>query len=451
MTVGSDETDDDSSIPNAQNAVERTILTSVALRCGVWWLDLGGQTMDVALDANEFLADPRMQSVRFQTLLAYLRKTQSRLLISKIVWDEVIARYPERISTPYHKAANDVRTLRSLLLARKIPELPELDTEKEVSALKKKLKEPSPYVRGLILRNFGDVSIEEVAKRGIQRTPPASPKGEELRDVMVWLMMLGHAKKTGRDIALISHDEHFRENEGLHPRLKEDLEQGAIKLHFYKAIDDFIKAHAPSPKTLTEDEAFQFVSRQFLLDTFEIEARRLFPRYWGSSTEVEVSDRKIKFVRAALYDVGGGSQFGEMEVTGDLDLSLTRTEYSYVNTIDTLPAFGPAVGLKGDVIPTGFVGSATLQNWDELGWASVKGLPLMSTPVRLDEPLDWKSLPYKVTTSMPVFSPTSKKMSEAMLKGEMTVSFRVVSGRVTKFELENLRIVEIQNRSSTQN
>jgi len=77
--------------------------------------------MDVALDSNEFLSDPRMAGVHFQTLLAYLRKTQSRLLIPKIVWDEVIARYPERISEPHKKAASAVRVLRSLLLAAKIP------------------------------------------------------------------------------------------------------------------------------------------------------------------------------------------------------------------------------------------------------------------------------------------------------------------------------------------
>jgi predicted nucleic acid-binding protein len=96
--------------------------------------------MDVALDANEFLADPRMQSVRFQSLLAYLRKTQSRLLIPKIVWDEVVARYPERLSGPHSKATYEVRVLRSLLLARRVPEIPELHTDKEISALKGNLR-----------------------------------------------------------------------------------------------------------------------------------------------------------------------------------------------------------------------------------------------------------------------------------------------------------------------
>jgi predicted nucleic acid-binding protein len=183
--------------------------------------------MDVALDANEFLSDPRMQSVRFQTLLAYLRKTQSRLLIPKIVWDEVIARYPERLSGPYSKAATDLKILRNLLLVAKIPEIAELKVDKEVAALKRKLKKPSPYVRSIILKNFSEVSIEEVVKRGIERTPPANPKGEELRDVAIWLMMLGHAKKSGRDVAYISHDEHFRENEDLHPR----AQTGSMRRH----------------------------------------------------------------------------------------------------------------------------------------------------------------------------------------------------------------------------
>ena len=406
--------------------------------------------MDVALDANEFLSDPPMHSVRFQTLLAYLRKTQSRLLIPKIVWDEVMARYPERISAPHTKATNDVRILRSLLLSNNIPEIGELDAAKEVSALKRKLKKPSPHVRGLVLNNFSDVSVEEIAKRGIERIPPANPKGEELRDVMIWLMMLGHARKSGQDVAFISHDEHFRENEDLHPRLRDDLEDGKIKLHFYKAIDDFIKAHAPSPRNLTEEEAFHLRSRQLMLDTFEIEARRFFPLYLGSETEVEISDRKMQFVRAALYDVGGGSQFGEMEITATLSVTLTRPDYeSNVNVIrnyspDVL--FGPKVGVSA------FYDVPVPQNWEDSAGSSFS-IPLSGlSTAKMGEPIDWKNTPFKFETAFPAFYPvTPKKKSDAVLSGTMTISFRVVSGRITKVELESLEITDIQNLAARAN
>src|SRR5215471_19478572 len=110
--------------------------------------------MDVALDANEFLSDPRMEGVRFQSLLNYLRKTGSGLIIPKIVWDEVVARYPERIAVPYSKAVSHVNTLRNLALSMKVPSIPSLNPDKETRALRRKMRRPSSHVRSKILNNF---------------------------------------------------------------------------------------------------------------------------------------------------------------------------------------------------------------------------------------------------------------------------------------------------------
>jgi hypothetical protein len=390
--------------------------------------------MDVALDANEFLSDPRMQSVRFQTLLAYLRQTESRLLIPKIVWDEVIARYPERISKPYKEAVNNVGTLRNLLLAAKIPKIPELKVEKEIAAMRRKLKTPSPHVKALILGNFSEVSVEEVARRGVERIPPANPQGEELRDVIVWLMVLAHAKKAGAEIAFISHDGHFREGDVLHPKLQDDLEGGKIKLHYYKAIDDFIKAHAPSPRDLTEEEALRLLSMPVVLDLFEIEARRFFPRYWGSETEVDISERKLQFHRAALYDVGG-SQFGEMEVLGTLHVTLATTEYPYLNVVGKFDVSKTGVAVIGSPVVSG--------RWDSLTPPSE-----LSSLKSLAQPIDWKNPAYLNSPYYRTVYPIpSKRKSEAVLSGKMTISFRVVSNKVTKVEVEGLEITKVEERA----
>jgi len=55
--------------------------------------------MDVTLDANVYLSDPWMEGIAFKSLLDYLRKTQSKLIVPKLVFDEVLARYPERLLT----------------------------------------------------------------------------------------------------------------------------------------------------------------------------------------------------------------------------------------------------------------------------------------------------------------------------------------------------------------
>jgi len=403
--------------------------------------------MDVALDSNEFLSDPRMEGVRFQTLLSYLRKTQSDLLIPKIVLDEVIARYPERISEPHNRAANAVRLLRSLLLATKIPAIPELKVDREIAAMKRKLKKPSPHVQSVVLTNFGDVSVQEVARRGIERIPPANAKGEELRDVMIWLMVLRRAEKSGEDVAFISNDEHFREGVELHPKLKDDLQGGKIKLHFYKAIDDFIKAHAPAPRQLIEDEAYQLRSKQFLLDLFEIEARRFFPRYWGSATEVEITDRKLKFVQAALYDVGAGSQYGEIEVLGTLYATLLTPEYSPYMIANYKPEI--TFGQKAEILGAQF-GKPVFADLTQSGWIGM-AQPLEELPsIRFAEPITVKSVAFQVNEPAYSFVP-NKKRGEATLSGKMAIAIRVVSNRVTKVELERLEITEVKAGTAAAN
>ncbi|MGA7751790.1 MAG: PIN domain-containing protein, partial [Candidatus Sulfotelmatobacter sp.] len=217
--------------------------------------------MDVALDANIILNDPRMHGNAFHNLLAYLRKTDSRLILSKIIFDEAIARYPERLRSALHKATGPVGSLRSLLFDTKI-KLPDIDVPRETKKFKQQLLKPSQYVRkSLIVKNYAKISLEEVIKRGVERIPPANGAGEELRDVMHWLMILAHAQNSSREIAFISEDEHFRKDNDLHPRLGQDIQENNAHLHFYISIDEFIKAKAPAPRDLAESEVFGLYPR----------------------------------------------------------------------------------------------------------------------------------------------------------------------------------------------
>ena len=400
--------------------------------------------MDVALDANEFLSDPRMESVRFQSLLSYLRKTQSRLIIPKIVWDEVIARYPERISGPYGKAITDLKTLRSLLLSTKIPSMAQLDVAREIQALKGKLKKPSTHVSSKVLNNFSAVPLEEVAKRGIDRIPPANSKGEELRDVIVWLMMVAYARKSKQDIAFISHDEHFRQGDALHPELNKDLEHGKIKLHFYRSIDDFIKAWAPSPRALGEDESFLLLGKQNALDLFEIEARRLFPRYWGSAT-IQVQDRKITFSKGALYDVGSSAHYGEMEFLGELQLNVVESERSqyFLSSKSTVPDF--------------VLGSPTRLLEPEMSTMPVAQFRLDSVPTFDSAQIKWYPASFLVDSwasnqvaakSAPAFD-TMTTTTQVRVSGKLAIAIRTVSDKVTKVEVEGFELTKREEIAAT--
>src|ERR1700684_1374342 len=117
--------------------------------------------MDVSLDANLILNDPRMEGNAFRRLLDYLKKTSSRLVLSKVVLDEVIARYPDRLRPAVHKATTAVAHLRILAFDDKI-RLPAINVEHETGKLLKKLLKPSKYVTSLVVDNFSEVLVGEV-------------------------------------------------------------------------------------------------------------------------------------------------------------------------------------------------------------------------------------------------------------------------------------------------
>jgi hypothetical protein len=82
--------------------------------------------MDVVLDSNIILSDPRMYGNRMQSLFRYLLRTQSSLVIPKIVWDEVFARYAGRIQNEHSKLISILSNLHGISFHMQLPSVPPL-------------------------------------------------------------------------------------------------------------------------------------------------------------------------------------------------------------------------------------------------------------------------------------------------------------------------------------
>ena len=91
--------------------------------------------MDVVLDSNIILSDPRMYGNRMQSLFRYLLRTQSSLVIPIIVWDEVLARYAARIQSEHNKLINTLATLHGISFSLQLPSVPPLDLQQQVGYL----------------------------------------------------------------------------------------------------------------------------------------------------------------------------------------------------------------------------------------------------------------------------------------------------------------------------
>ncbi len=399
--------------------------------------------MDVSLDSNIYLSDLRMEGIAFRSLLDYLRKTQSRIILPKVVLDEVIAKYPDRVRNEIGKAQNAVKSLRACLLAKRLTKIPEIDVKRESRALKSKLLKPSEHVKSVVLRNFGKVRVEEVVRRGIERVPPASDAGEELRDVITWLMVLDHAETSKREVAFVTADKHFRTGNELRQQLAKEVHDRALRLHFYTSIDEFIKAHAPTPQGLNDAQAFALIGKQHVLDRFEIAARSSYGRFWRNATAIEVVARDVKFSKGALYGVGPESQYGELEFNGELKLRVTTPKeptYGHFTTfLNTGPT--PTLASQVNILPSSRIGtfvaigeeahgvSEWLGEWDGVFPTMISGQP-MSFPVPLNPPHHGGVNVVETNTA------------HFIVFGKLTISVRLVSGKVKNLETENFELAD---------
>ncbi|HXM63399.1 MAG TPA: PIN domain-containing protein [Terriglobales bacterium] len=402
--------------------------------------------MDVALDANVILNDPRMEGNAFLSLLDYLRKTGSRLVLSKVVIEEVVAAYPRRLQPALHKATVAVRAFNAIVTH--VVELPNVDLDAEIAALTQRLLNPSKHITpSLILKNYTDVALEEVVIRGVRRIPPANQNGEELRDVIHWLMILAHARASKRELAFITSDEHFKQDADLHPSLKKEVRDNDLSLHFYPSVDDFIKAHSPRDRSLSESDAVSLLGRAHVMDRFEIEARPALSAIWRDDTVVHVVERNAQLTRGALYKVGNDSEFGELEFVVDIVARVT-SRIPVVSAI-TGDFFFPLSSSDA----TDLYNPGTLEELPEID--TIPNNPFIVTDITDGSVIN--AFPHKWSEeamssnflSIPHHSGTFvDNTSDFHVTGNIVISLRIVSGKVLSVQTERVAVTGIKRRLS---
>jgi hypothetical protein len=300
--------------------------------------------MDVILDANQYLADVKMKNVNFQSLLDYLRKTGSKLVVFKLVRDEVLARHRDLIQAGSVKAIAGIRNLERLSFQAKLPRVPDIDVALEQKHLERQLLRPAPGVTSSLEDGYGDISLAEVARRGIVRQLPASKNGEELRDVMLWLMASAYAKKTSNKVGFITADTGFRDADqpGLHPELQDELIREGVVLHFAKSIDDFVKAHAPAPKPVTPEWADTHLKKRDLIQIkgmFKVASERLAVAKYNLGSILSTTEPIIQFRKGELYEISNESTYAELQYEGSLAVDINDSIFWIGNrTVGTTSA-----------------------------------------------------------------------------------------------------------------
>jgi hypothetical protein len=303
--------------------------------------------MQIILDTNIYLADVQLRGIGFQNLFAYVRRTGSELVLPRIVREEIVARYSDRLESAIRAVRKVWKPYSDLLLEDDSRDFDAPDVKYEIRGLRKLLKSPAKGIQLKYVADFSGVDIHEVVKRGIHRMRPASDEGEELRDVILWLFVLAYAKQSGSPVAFISGDRAFwNENEPV-AQVKEDIRKAAVDVRLYRKTADFVTANAPSSEEIPTDALAKMFSRQLIEEpALSLARETLTQEYWGGrigrlfQSDGELEIVSLMPISGTFYKVDKDHDFAEAKI-------LLKVKYTQ-----------PARGQLPEVSPFG-IGAAT--------------------------------------------------------------------------------------------
>lgn len=304
--------------------------------------------MDVILDTNIYFTDLRMEGNQFQELFVYLRRKGSRLVIPKPVSVELFARYRDKLAAEVPKATRAWEALRKIAIIE-LEDLAVPDIDEQAVALLTKLHSPARGVEVVRYDNLAQVDVLEIVARGAERIRPANPNGEELRDVILWLVVLQYAKKRGTEVAFISGDSTFANSAGnaLHERLVSDVAKWGVRLSFYRGIGAFIALNSIEAEPVEEEWLWKFVEH----DVIESEARSHLSEWGGFRGTVQnVNINALGFASGTKYRVDEDAFYAEVRFEGVAMLAVQ--EWNYFNLVATVPHSGSDLQLSDYYLQT---------------------------------------------------------------------------------------------------
>jgi hypothetical protein len=303
--------------------------------------------MHIVLDSNIYAADYRMTGVAFRTLFDYLRRTESRLVLPRIIREEVVSNYGRRLKSAAKEFAEVWNRYRHVDLEDDREVFHPPDIGYAMKALRRKLMTPVEGVVPVYIPETKNVSVDEIFMRGVHRTRPANQDGEELRDVIIWLWVLEYSNLAAEQIAFISRDAGFWTKGGIHSDIAQDLGGKEGRVCIYPSIDDFAKQHAPAPSAATDE----WLRKHFHIQAVE---RQLIDHVAKAlklpGTVRDLALESYQFVNGSVFDVGPQTQFAELRFKLIFKFTYsdeTRRPYQSVGFRVPSIGIGEAPGLFG--------------------------------------------------------------------------------------------------------
>jgi PIN domain len=292
--------------------------------------------MDIVLDSNIYLTDIRLRSNRFANFFDYVRRTRSSILLPALVRDEVVQKHREKLTIQLSRVEKELKELRRYTMDDVTFHAPYL--KGETNDLKALLRRPSKSVRTKFLASMDGVDLKEIVRRGINRVPPASESGEELRDVILWLITLDHAKSTSRPTAFVTADAGFWEADKPKGQILQDIDSAKVDIRLYKDLAEFTRDNALVSEPVTYAWIDAHLSGATLEEMIAGPLRDSLKASRRVTGDIQkVTSTQIRFVDGSIYKIDARTDFAELRYRGFFVVETVSVRYDF-SQFESLPS-----------------------------------------------------------------------------------------------------------------
>jgi predicted nucleic acid-binding protein len=239
--------------------------------------------MNIVIDTNLIHSDWKLKSEDFKAFVNFVERTNSRVYIPKIVWEETRLNYRKDIEDRHKKYEAAGKLFGGSLVD--VPDLNVviLDYDEEVAKYIKWLTNNLRIGESNILP-YGDYT-ERIANRALYRRKPFNRVNDrEYKDTLVWETVLdivsGSIGERDDEVVLISNDGNAFEADKvqknserqqkaerqagvLHPHLQDDIEQltsnDTQRFYFYESLGKFLSEHFTPIKGIDKESFRQYL------------------------------------------------------------------------------------------------------------------------------------------------------------------------------------------------
>lgn len=200
--------------------------------------------MNVILDSNIFKSNFLLKGYNFDILFDYLERTNSKIIIPRVVYDEVVSLYKIEIEKLYSDYVESKENFFNNLTNEISNDFNfDFDVSKLIldyeNYLEKKLKiDDSSFLE------YKDGYLQEVVRRAINRIKPTKSDGKDFRDSLIWISILDYAKGLQMPIAFISDNvSDFADSDkiSLDKTLYQECIENNVEIKYSRSLKDFIK------------------------------------------------------------------------------------------------------------------------------------------------------------------------------------------------------------------